>query len=454
MGLAFVQTSERPRAGAVRTDRNVCLTLSPEHLAGGLPFAMRCGYQSGRGVARGNAAGLHCKTLVARQSQDARIRAVVSHAHDSPPDFPLVKSASAGASERHLMKRILVSLLAFLAAASGAFACSIPVFRYALDRWQADPFALEISATDAKDEAVARFLRNLTDSSPLNLSPSRSDDEGFSHLAFPHAAPDATPAWSGKLDGTTLPRITDSPARAEIVKRILAGECGVWVLVESGQRDADDRATATLEKRLRYLEQVAQIPQIDPSDPTSQLGPGPALRVKFSLLRITRDNVDEEAFTAMLAGPNHDMENANGPWLALVFGRGRVLGAWAAEGFGDEQTDEACLFLLGACSCEVKRMNPGWDLLVNVDWNESLHAMGFPPPPPATLQKPMVAAQEPGAAKPEPEKPEAPKPETVTIAAAPASATPGRGAITPTIIAAAVLLVLGSALAWRTIRRA
>ena len=345
------------------------------------------------------------------------------------------------------MRRFVLPILALLALASAALACSIPVFRYALDRWQADPFALEISADDAKDEAVAKFLRNITDSTPLNLMPSRSNDEGPSHLAFPHAAPDTTPAWSGKLDGTTLPRITDSPARAEIVKRILAGECGVWVLVESGLRAADDRAAAALEKRLRYLEQVAQIPPIDPNDPTSQLGPGPALRVKFSLLRIGHDDESEKTFTAMLAGPNGYMENANGPWLALVFGRGRALGAWAAEGFGDEQTDEACLFLLGACSCEVKRMNPGWDLVLNVDWNESLHAMGIPPLPPEALQKPPAPV-----AEKETPKPDAPKPETVTIAAAPASVATQKNGFSRAALAAAVLLMLGSGLAWRTMR--
>ena len=357
----------------------------------------------------------------------------------------------------HHLLRALLFLAAVLATAS-AHACSIPVFRYALDRWQADPFALEISVGDAKDEAVARFLRNQTDSSPLNMMTSRTNEEGLSRLAFPHAATDAAPAWSGKLDGKTLPRITDSPTRAEIVKRILAGDCGVWVLVESGQREADDRAAAALEKRLRYLEQVAQIPPIDPNDPSSQLGPGPALGVKFSLLRIRPDDESEKAFTAMLAGPNGYMENANGPWLALVFGRGRALGAWAAEGFGNEQIDEACLFLLGACSCEVKRMNPGWDLLVNVDWNESLHAMGVPPTPADALQKPMAAALEQQTAKPEapqPDalKPEAAKPETVTIAAAAAPAAEQKVSIPPVGIAAGVLLVLGSALAWRTLRR-
>ncbi len=82
----------------------------------------------------------------------------------------------------------------------------------------------------------------------------------------------------------------------------------------------------------------------------------------------------EQAFTAMLAGPNGYMENANGPWLSLVFGRDRALGAWAAEGFSGEQIDEACLFPFGAYSCEVKRMNPGWDLLLNADWVESPRA--------------------------------------------------------------------------------
>ena len=346
-----------------------------------------------------------------------------------------------------LFRAILLLTAAFTAI--HAHACSIPVFRYALDRWQADPFTLDVSATDAKDEAVARFLRNLTDSSPMNLSPTRTNEEGKSRLTFPHAAQDAAPAWSGKLDGTTLPRITDSPSRAEIVKRILAGESAVWVLVESGQKNADDRAASTLEKRLRYLEQVAQVPAIDPSDPTSKLGPGPALRVKFSVLRIRSGDEAEKQFTAMLAGPNGYMENANGPWLALVFGRGRVLGAWAAEGFGDEQIDEASLFLLAACSCEVKRMNPGWDLLLNSDWTESLRAIGYPEPPPAELQKPKVAEEEKKSA---PANSEA-KPETVTIAAAPPAPVAMKNGFSPALIAAAVLLVLGSALALRTFTR-
>lgn len=343
-----------------------------------------------------------------------------------------------------MLLRCLLALVAMFSAVS-ARACSIPVFRYALDRWSADPYVLEVSTSDASEAAVARFLRNFTDSSPLNLTPTRLKSEGASQLVFPHAAPGARPAWSGTLDGQALATLTDSPARADVVRRILDGEVAVWVLVSSGDQGADDQAAAVMEKRLRYLEQVAQLPQIDPSDPTSRLGPGPALGVKFSLLRVARDHAAEQPFLRMLAGPKAEGEVAPGPWFALIFGRGRVLGAWPAAGFGDEQIDEACLFLLGACSCQVKRLNPGWDLLLNIDWNESLRAIGFPagetPPSPAISSTGKV----PGASQ---------QPETVTLSPATLQSREAKASRTsPLLLAAGVLLVLGSGLAWRTIRR-
>jgi hypothetical protein len=330
-----------------------------------------------------------------------------------------------------------MSVLRLLCFAAGfallgiAHACTIPVFRYALDRWPADRYRLEVSAADAKDEGVAKFLRNFTDSTPLNVEIARVPEN--SRLVFPHAEA----AWTGALDGM-LATLTDSPARDEIVRRILAGENGVWVLVESGQREADDAAAMTIEKRLRYLEQVAQIPQIDPTDPTSQLGPGPALRVGFSLLRVKRDDATEQPFVTMLAGPKGAPA---APWFALVFGRGRVLGAWPTEGFGEEQIDEACLFLLGACSCQVKRMNPGWDLLLNADWDGKLQVIGFP-----TITESAPKLAEPAV-------------ETVTIAPAVVVPLPPASAVwpnfrSPVVLAACAFVALGGGLiGWFLLRK-
>ncbi len=283
--------------------------------------------------------------------------------------------------------RCLALLAACLTLNAGAHACTIPVFRYALDRWPADNFRLEIAATDAKDEAIGKFIRNYGTESALNLELARV--QTGSRLLRPHAEETAAaPVWTGTLNPTTLAQLTNSPARTEIVRRLLAGDSATWVLVESSDRAANDEAAKTLEKRLRYLEQVAQLPAIDPTDPTSKLGPGPKLAVKFSVVRIRRDNAAEQPMLAMLAGPKSGLAGTSEPWIATVFGRGRVLGAWPAKGFGDEQIEEVSLFLLGACSCQVKKLNPGWDLLLHADWDEQLRAMGYQPSEETSAGKP------------------------------------------------------------------
>jgi len=87
-----------------------------------------------------------------------------------------------------------------------------------------------------------------------------------------------------------------------------------------------------------------------------------------------------------------------------------VLGVWPGEKLSADLIEEATLFLTGACSCEVKNLNPGWDLLMNVDWETELEkaeevrvaAINTTADPISTPpEKPAVSA----------------KPETVTIGA-------------------------------------
>ncbi|MBI5799790.1 MAG: hypothetical protein HZA92_03555 [Verrucomicrobia bacterium] len=288
--------------------------------------------------------------------------------------------------------------------AFSAECCTVPVFRYGLDNWQADAYRLEFPAAALQDGKLADFFRNLGTALPVNLE-AKPGTGTEARLLFPHPEESKSPVvWTGALTPASLAALTDSPARKELARRILAGESVVWVLAESGNKAEDDAIAARVEKRLRYLEQVAILQPIDPNDPTSKLGPGPALRVKFSLLRVAAlhgartptsaaalvrtepaadvgvrapkqsAHADESLFLKMLAGPKPAAELATGPWLAAVFGRGRVLGAWPAADFGDAEIEEACLFLLGACSCQVKRQNPGWDMLMNVNWPEELQA--------------------------------------------------------------------------------
>jgi hypothetical protein len=280
---------------------------------------------------------------------------------------------------RHFLAALLLTIPG--ARASICQGCSVPVFRYALDHWHADNFRLELSARDAADPEVTRFARNLGANSGLNLEVRRlaAETEGTSRLLRPaHGNAEPTQLWDGAVTGQTLSTLTDSPLRREIVARLLRGDSAVWILVEGTDRGANEATSALLEKRLRYLEQVVRLPDIDPNDPSSKIGPGPALKVAFSRLNLSQKAEGEAPLRAMLAGPRSGLERSEQTWIAAVFGRGRVLGAWPASEMDDAAIEEVALFLVGACSCQVKRQNPGWDLLLQFDWDEKLADLGIP----------------------------------------------------------------------------
>ena len=197
--------------------------------------------------------------------------------------------------------------LLFVLLSGSATACTIPVFRYALDRW------------------------------------SGQTDENAEHF----------------------------PVYEEIAKRILSGDSAVWVLIESGEKKKDDALFAKLRDRLKFFESVAELPEIDPNDPSSQLGPGPPLVLRFSVIRLARDH----PAVAGLAGPKKKELTGDEAWITPVFGRGRVLGAWPASLMDEEGIDEVCFYLTGACSCQVKAQNPGWDIPTKIDWNARLYAI-------------------------------------------------------------------------------
>lgn len=302
-----------------------------------------------------------------------------------------------------LFSSALAICLLWLLGTCPALPCSVPVFRYALDRWAPDRFRLEVPATTASPQ---RLLDSLGAGANPNLDVVRDAagaDAADARLFFPHI--DDTPLWSGKVDEATLKSLVSSPARTEIAKRITGGDTAVWVVVGNDSAET----VAALQKRLSYLEKAIALPKIDPNDPTSKLGPGPALAVKFSVIAIRRDDAAEVQFLPGLLGPKRDRLPLDEPILIPVFGRGRALGAWPSSKMDEAQISEAMEFLCGACSCEVKAMNPGWDLLMDADWEAMLAKFGardpaiavesttprevefvpIPPAPASAVEKPL-----------------------------------------------------------------
>lgn len=267
--------------------------------------------------------------------------------------------------------------------ASDVCACTIPVFRYALDRWESDDFELILPPGIATDPNLSDLLRPLRANGIANLSVVTAKDPAITAPQLRTARLGGQTIWSGDLNVLTLAQILDSPARHQILSRILAGESVIWVIAHSGT--PEDLAEAErIEKRLRFLEQVAALPIQDPNDPDSQLGPGPALLLRFTTLRLNRNDPSEALLLKMLAGPSGKIDTATTSFAAAVFGRGRVLGSWSLDELDDNSLEEASMFLIGRCSCRVKDQNPGWDILMNTDWEQSLKKAPTAKNPPST----------------------------------------------------------------------
>lgn len=312
-------------------------------------------------------------------------------------------------------RRLFAALSLFwIALPQGAVGCTIPVFRYALDRWEADRFKLVLPAEVAAKPEMVDLMRPLRAGGKANLDivTDRSGQTKAATLYFPRD--EAQAAWSGELRSASLAELLDSPGRKQLLKHILEGDSVTWVLVDGGT-PTDEEAAQRISKRLAFLEQAAALPIQDPNDPDSQLGPGPELRLKFQVLRLRQDEGAEKPLISMLAGPKGRVD-AKRPFAAAVFGRGRVLGAWQLDELDDAGLEDACMFLIGRCSCRLKNENPGWDLLMNVDWPKMLEET-------QQARKPPIKAAE--AVSPVASSNEMMVPETAKVTAEPLPAASG-----------------------------
>jgi hypothetical protein len=267
------------------------------------------------------------------------------------------------------MARVLMGLLLLSALAE---ACTVPVFRYALDRWHADAYRFEVAA-GWMEGAQAAKLRTLLGETATELEVvALAKGDSPARLLMP--TEEEAVVWSGQPDAE-LSALFLSPMREKIAQELLSGASMVWVMVSSGSAEKDQEFEKRISARLSYLESVAAIPEQDPNDPESKLGPGPDLRVGFSFLKVARSDAKEQVFLKMLVGPaGAPLLEGDEPFAGVVFGRGRALGVWPPSELDEEGIDEVSLFLLGACSCRVKIGNPGWDIAMAIDWDTRLMA--------------------------------------------------------------------------------
>jgi hypothetical protein len=147
----------------------------------------------------------------------------------------------------------------------------------------------------------------------------------------------------------------------------LGGDAVVWLLLESGDQKHDDQTSRLLDAELRKLEQSLVLPEPSPLDPP--INTNLPLKIVFSTVRLARSNPAELMLVNLLLNWNTNLVAEKEVMLFPIFGRGRVVPPAIGEEIEPEAIREAAEFLTGPCSCEVKEMNPGYDLLLSANWS-------------------------------------------------------------------------------------
>lgn len=357
---------------------------------------------------------------------------------------------------RAMLKRVLAgsAVAAWLVVVAPlVLACSVPVFRYALERWPADAYHVVIvheGPLGEQDKALVAWAEKTAEAggpypsfAVHAIDRSTADEKTASRLPelpadatlpwvvayYPRSARIPVPAWSGPLEGGSLKSLIGSPARRELAKRLLKGESAAWVFLESGDKKKDDKAAALLTAELKKMTEALKPPVLT-DDPADRLAYGEdeiPLRVAFSVLRVSRADKAEAMFIRMLLHTEEDLAELKDPMAFAVFGRGRALWALVGAGINAENIEETCAFLVGPCACQIKAMCPGVDMLMLVDWDSML--MGETETLPELTELPAFAVVAPVTSA------------EATPLTAPAATAPARGAGT---LARNVALAVGA----------
>jgi len=311
----------------------------------------------------------------------------------------------------------LISTVCTLAA-SVAIACNVPVFRYALERWPADPYELvilhegelsqeslaqikELKNADSRAKKPANFSVRTMEMSAVQdrllreLWKNRdTGDEPLLVTLYPRNAqevPDRVVSVH-PLSGNSVQALIDSPVRQQLVKRLLSGDSAVWVFVPCGDKAQDEAALERLSVEVKKNQQTLKLPPQDELEEDDLFQPeNPIeLRLGFSIITLDRNDPKESFFLEMLLGSEPDLESLDEPMAFPVIGRGRVLYALVGKGIFRDTVAMASRFVVGPCSCQVKDQNPGFDLLLAVDWDDKLGGAAISEPSKEPSKAPIL----------------------------------------------------------------
>ena len=313
---------------------------------------------------------------------------------------------------------LLLVVISLNALSLGALACQVPVFRYALERWPADNYQIAVvheGAITAKQELRVQTLIGSDFRPPASanftvklIEAAKTKDQVLQAAwkkrgkssrpivvtLFPETAreiPDRLVS-AVPLSDAVVDHLVESPVRETIAKRLVSGESAVWIFVPCGDEEKDKVARETLDRVVKLNEATLELPEQEEIEDEKELleQVDIELRLDFSIITLNRDDPREQFLLQMLLASEPDLEELDEPMAFPVLGRGRVLYALVGKGIAEETITAAARFIIGPCSCQVKNQNPGFDLLMDTDWDERIGKRKLSDPMPRFDKKPVL----------------------------------------------------------------
>lgn len=306
------------------------------------------------------------------------------------------------------MKRALLALV-IVAASSTLWACNVPVFRYALERWKPDRcevivfYDTDLSAQQrevlADLQGAARGGQPTANVEVIRSQVGHDQNQpnaelwltikGLAGVSLPYVVVRTTVSdkqsvngWHGPLAQFQSAWLLDSPVRRELSRRLLAGDSVVWLLLKSPDAKRNSAVKELLSGELTRLSKTIEFPE-GLGLPGSELYAEIPLLMKFTILEIDPNDQAEQFLVRLFKGFQREAAGAGQPLLVPVFGRGRALEVIPANRLDAALVGDLTRYLCGACSCQVKEQNPGFDLLLSTAWDRELFGEDGQLPPPA-----------------------------------------------------------------------
>ncbi len=303
---------------------------------------------------------------------------------------------------KHFRQLLCMFAAVFVIAGGTVWACTTPVYRYAMYHWDPAPYEIYYFHDQEVDEATAAvhdgiraaarceertanlFLAtvDLKEDAELKTVPpdvrkwweAQPDNQTPSYLVV---TPYGVPLHHGDMDAELLQTIIDSPARQEVVEQLSQGRAGVMVMITGSDDEANQKAEALIKE---FADDIASgeiklytpppagffAPQRAETEEDSE---SPQIEVGF--VSVDRTDAKEKWFLETLLSMEDDLKDEqfeDQPMVFVIFGRGRGLPPCIGRGINRNNLLDCIDFVTGACSCTVKEQNPGMDLLFATNW--------------------------------------------------------------------------------------